>query len=101
MKYTITNNDTTINWGLKGNDRIAQNVLNIIRTRATEIPFLRELGINYDYLDANIGYLRTHITNDIIELINKYESRADVLSVEISGYDDNGNAIIQVEVEVE
>lgn len=101
MKYIITNTDTGIEWGLKGSDRVAQNVLNIIRTRATEIPFLRELGINYDYIDSNIEYIRTNIVNDIIELINKYESRAEILSVDITGFDDNGNAIIKVEMEVE
>lgn len=101
MKYILTSNDTTISWGLTGNDRVAQNVLNIIRTKATEIPFLRELGISYNYIDSNVNYLRTHITNDIIELINKYESRAEILSVKIIGTDDNGNVIIQVEMEVE
>ena len=101
MKYTLRSNDTTIVWGLKGSDRIAQNVLNIIRTKATEVPFLRELGINYDYIDSGIEYIRTYISNDIIELINKYEDRAEVISAEVIDFEDNGNAIIQVEVEVE
>ena len=59
------------------------------------------MGINYDYIDSTIEYIRTHITNDIIELINKYEERAEILSVKIIGYEENGNAIIQVEMEVE
>lgn len=101
MKYTLTNTDTTIEWGLTGTERIAQNVLNIIRTKTTEVPFLRELGVNCNYVDAGIDYMRTQIANDIIEIINKYEPRAEILSVAITGIDVNGNAIIQVEMEVE
>lgn len=101
MKYVVLSNDKTISWGLTGSDRIAQNVLNIIRTRASEVPFLHDMGISYDYIDSNIEYVRTHITNDIIELIGKYESRAKILNVNITGFDDNGNAIIQVEMEVD
>ena len=101
MKYTLTSTDTTIEWGLTGSDRIAQNVLNIIRTKTSEVPFLRELGVNHAYTDSSIDYMRTQIANDIIEIINKYEDRAEILSVQITGIDVNGNAIIQVEAEVE
>lgn len=100
MVYTISTADTSIEWGLKGKERIVQNVHNILRTKKYEVPFMREMGIDTDYIDNVITYIQNNITNDVIELVEKYESRATVLSVNIDGADENGNAIIKVELEV-
>lgn len=100
MIYTVSTADPSIEWGLTGKDRIVQNVLNILRTKKYEIPFMREMGIDTDYIDNTSTYLNNNITNDVIELIEEYEPRATILNVEIKGQDDNGNFIIEVEMEV-
>lgn len=100
MKHTVSTADTNIEWGLTGEDRIVQNVLNLIRTKKFEVPFSREMGIDPEYIDSNISYAYNGLVNDIIDLVEEYESRATVTNVVIDGYDDNGNLIIKLDLEV-
>lgn len=100
MIYNISTADKSIEWGLSGKERILQNVLNILRTRKYEVPFMREMGIDPDYIDNVISYVFSNLENDVIQLAEEYEPRASIVSVSIGGYDDNGNLIINAEVEV-
>lgn len=100
MVYTISTEDRNIEWGLTGKDRIAQNMLNIIRTKKFEVPFMREIGIDTDYIDNTVNYVQNNITDEVIALAEKYEPRVTILSVNVKGQDDNGNLIIEVEMEV-
>lgn len=91
---------STINWTGEGAMRIAGNVTNLIKTKAGEVPFEREEGIEPDFIDApgteNIGML----TNDVIENIEAYESRAKVQSVKINSITATGEIEIEVGVEI-
>ena len=100
MIYKISTADTTIEWGLTGAERIVQNVLNIIRTRMYEVPFMRKMGIDPDYIDNTLSYVQNNIENDVISLVEEYEPRATIISAVLAGFDDNGNYIINAEVEV-
>lgn len=100
MVYTISTEDRNIEWGLKGKDRIVQNMLNIIRTKMFEVPFMREMGIDTDITDNTVAYVQNSITNKVIELAEKYEPRVTILNAILKGQDDNGNLIIEVEMEV-
>lgn len=100
MIYNISTENRSIEWGLTGKDRIVQNFLNLLRTRKYEIPFMREVGIDTDYIDNIITYVYDNITNDVIELAEKYESRVTILNVNVKKQDANGNIIIEVEMEV-
>lgn len=100
MVYTVSTADTSIEWGLTGKDRIVQNFLNLLRTRKYEVPFMREMGIDTDYIDNVSTYVYNNIANDVIALAEKYESRVKVLNVNVKGQDPNGNYIIEVELEV-
>ena len=100
MVYTISTEDRNIEWGLTGTERIIQNVLNILRTKKYEIPFMRDMGIDTDYIENTMDYVQNNITNDVIELAEKYETRVAILNVDIKGHDANGNLIIEIEMEV-
>lgn len=100
MTYTVSNRDTTIEWGLEGEDRIVQNVLNLIRTRKYEVPFMRDLGIDPNFIDNNQTYLQMQIKDEIIDTIEKYESRATVINVVFSDIGDDGELTYEVEIEV-
>jgi len=100
MVYTISTEDKNIEWGLTGKDRIVQNVLNLLRTKKYEVPFMREIGIDTDYIDNISTYVCNNIANDIIALVEEYEPSVTILNVNVKGQDDNGNLIIEVEMEV-
>jgi phage baseplate assembly protein W len=101
MKYQITSDDVNIRWGLTGADRIVQNVLNIIRTRKGEVMFMFPLGIDPEFTDGRIEYLRRNIVDELTEQLATYESRATLLSVAIKQVDEDMHIRIDVELEVE
>ena len=100
MYYKINSNDKILDWNAEGHDRIVQNVLNILRTKKFEVPFMHEMGIDPDHIDSPSYHRQTEIINDVKENIETYEPRVQVLSVSVTGNDVNGDVIITVELEV-
>ena len=100
MIVTISSNDNTLNWTATGDERIVQNVLNIIRTRMYEVPFMRDFGINEDYIDSHHGEINAVFLEHITALINENEPRANVVDVRVSSCDENGDYVISVDLEV-
>lgn len=100
MIYTISNTSTTLEWGLKGEERIVQNVLNLLRTKQGEVPFMREMGVDPEMVDNTLPFIRAKITEDITELVAEYEPRAKVLEVNLLEADDTGSVVYEVKVEV-
>lgn len=100
MKITVYSNDASIDWKATGVERIIQNVKNLVRTRQFEVPFMRNLGVNPDIIDANKEMIKTDIAKHIQEMINTYENRVTVGDVRIESCDENGEYIIAVELEV-
>ena len=100
MIVTIYSNDTQINWGATGNERIIENVRNILRTRMFEVPFERLMGIDPDYIDAATNKVTAGLSTHIIQVINAYEERVTVLDVTIDSVDADGNYVFAVKLEV-
>ena len=100
MKYTVSSDSPDIQWGLTGEERIVQNVLNILRTKKHEVPFMRDFGVDPDNFDEDIDFIRANIMQDVTNEIKAYESRVEVLGVTLSGVDENNNLIITVEMGV-
>ena len=100
MITTVYSNDSSIDWKATGDDRIVQNVRNILRTKLCEVPFMRDFGINHDFLDAPPHTLRTDFQSHVIDVIAAGESRATVRDVRIESCDENGNYVIAVDLEV-
>ena len=100
MSTTIYSNSSLLDWNAKGDERIVQNVLNILRTRKYEVPFERELGINPDLIDADPRTIQNEIITHVTETINTYEPRATVVEVRIETVDENGDYVIAVDLEV-
>lgn len=100
MIITVHSNDDTLDWGVTGSERIAQNVLNVLRTRNYEVPFMRGLGLNPDFIDTDLKTMQSDFANHVIEKIKEGEDRATVLDVRIVSVDENGEFVIAVDLEV-
>lgn len=100
MKYTVRSDSPDIRWGLTGEERIVQNVLNIVRTKKHEVPFMRAFGIDPDNFDEGVEFIRGNIMQDVINDVKAYEDRAEITAVELIGVDEEGSFIIEVEMEV-
>lgn len=89
-----------INWSAKGTDRVLQNVMNLLKTKMYEVPFLRYMGIDPDLVDKRQQEVEIDLRINVKEMIETYEPRATFIDLTIEGVDGNGDLIYYVEVEV-
>ncbi|BCZ48420.1 hypothetical protein psyc5s11_44870 [Clostridium gelidum] len=96
MDYTVSSSDL-IDWNAKGNNRILQNINNIINTVKNEVPYDRLMGRNPKNVDKT-NKNRNALIEETYDLIKTYEPRATVKSVEI---EDIENLEIKVVVTID
>ncbi|QNU67269.1 hypothetical protein EHE19_001615 [Ruminiclostridium herbifermentans] len=90
---------SSINWQAKGYEKIADNVANILKTKMSEVPYMRDMGIDSDYMDMPITEVKGQIISNAIEVIS-YEPRVTVKEIEIEGVTAIGDILIKVVIEV-
>ena len=87
-----------IDWNLKGEDRIAQNVKNLINTYRYEIPYHRTMGVPGALIDKPSTVLMEEAKVEIAQMLSIYEPRANVKDIICSSSAD-GNVEIEVVLE--
>lgn len=96
MDYVVRSSDL-IDWNAKGNKRILQNINNIINTVKNEVPYDRLRGRDPKNIDTT-NKNRNALIEETYDLIQTYEPRATVKSVEI---EDIQNLVIKVVVSID
>ena len=99
MEYTVTNESSQIDWNASGDDRILQNVNNILNTFQNEIPYDRLCGRNPDNLDSSTERMINNIIEETYDLIANYETRVTVKDVKAAI--DNGELKLEVVVDID
>ncbi|EON70392.1 hypothetical protein [Lysinibacillus sphaericus] len=74
-----------IDFGATGVDEILQNVAFIMATAMMSCPLDRVFGWDMTVIDAPINIAKARITAKLIEAINKFEPRALIESIEVTG----------------
>lgn len=100
MIYNISSNNSFINWNAKGDERILQNVRNILNTMRYEVAYDRVMGRDTKLLDKPMELVESSIIAETYELIEEYEPRAKVIDVTIEKFQ-NGESNIKVVLEIE
>lgn len=98
MSYKVTPSRDLV---LNETDRIKsilQNISIILRTPQESVPLFREFGLPMRFLDAPINAAIPTLIIEVREAIQKFEPRADVLSV---SFTQNKDGILIPEVEVD
>ncbi|KFX57595.1 hypothetical protein HYH39_02345 [Clostridium botulinum] len=98
MDYTIYSDEQLINWNAKGNEKILQNVNNILNLIKNEVPYARNMGRDLDNIDLTIARSRYKLIEETYDLIQKYEPRVTVKKVTVS---DEVNPFIKVVVTID
>ena len=80
-------------------EEIAQNVRMLLGLRKYDVPLAREMGLSTDSMGKPITVAESLLYRDIVNLIEEYEPRAEVVSVEFES--DNVTGFIMPIVEVE
>ncbi|WP_160688310.1 hypothetical protein [Clostridium sp. C2-6-12] len=81
MDYVIKSSDS-IDWNVKGDKRILQNVNNIINTIKNEVPYNRLMGRNPKNIDKT-NKNRNALIEETYDLIQIYEPKVTVKKVDI------------------
>lgn len=89
----------SINYGATGVEEILQNVAFVLSTSIMSCPLDREFGWNSG-IDDPINIRKAKMAHDITESITRFEPRAVVESIEITGDGLNGKLIPKVKVSI-
>lgn len=101
MEYTIdTSQPVILNWNATKNERIVQNVFNIISTWKYEISYNRKIGIDSSLLDKPVEVSSSQYISEVYRVIQEFETRAIVKEVKLIGVDTEGNMQFRVVIEI-
>ncbi|MBJ6362090.1 GPW/gp25 family protein [Paenibacillus sp. GCM10012307] len=89
MEYEVTGDPFTVDFGASGSDAILQNIKTILTTISGTVPLDRKFGVDVP-LDQPAMVAQALLTANIIEAIEQYESRVEVVSVMYSNNDNEG-----------
>ncbi len=84
-----------LDWTATGIEQIKNNVLNLIRTRLGEVPYMPTLGLNPDYIDSPLLENKPILEMEIRNQLELFEPNATLDSLNIIP-DQNGDYIIEV-----
>lgn len=93
MIHQVSAQPTSINFGATGIDEILQNVRTIVTTVKGTVPLDRGFGIDISDLDLPIEISKAKMTAQIMDLVEEYEPRVEVLEVQYRQDDLEGRLV--------
>ena len=84
-----------IDWTATGINQIKNNVLNLLRTRLGEVPYMPTLGVSFDYVDTPLTGAKAQLVAEIRRQLAQWEPSASLDNLEIVQVQ-NGNYDIEV-----
>jgi hypothetical protein len=101
MKHEIdTSKPLELNWAAKDEERIIQNVRNLISTWRYEVAYDRTKGLDPGIMDKPTVEASAQYISEIYRLVEDYEPNAEVKSVTPIGIDDEGQIDFKVVIEI-
>lgn len=85
----------SIDWNATGIEQLKNKVLNILRTRLGEVPYMPTLGIDFDHVDTPLLQHRTVLVAEVRQQLNRWEPSAMLDDLSIRP-DDTGNYNVEV-----
>ena len=66
----------SIDWNATGIEQLKNNVLNILRTRLGEVPYMPTLGIDFDHVDTPLLQHRAVLVAEVRQQLTRWEPDA-------------------------
>lgn len=85
----------SIDWNATGIEQLKNNILNILRTRLGEVPYMPTLGIDFDHVDTPLLQHRAVLVAEVRQQLNRREPSAMLDDLSIRP-DDTGNYNVEV-----
>lgn len=83
-KYRVGQQSIDVDFAPEGVMEILQNVRTILATRKGSVPLDRDFGISWDNVDQSLPAAKMLMRSEVIDAIERYESRAKVTSVDFA-----------------
>lgn len=99
MLYIVTNRDEPIDWHARGNNRVLQNIANLLRAWRGTIPFRWEVGLDPAIHHAASTLSDAPLIAEVDRNITQYAPDAQV--VEIRVLHEADGLVIEAVVEVD
>lgn len=96
--YTSTPVD--LNWSASGDERIIQNIRNLISTWRYEVAYDRTKGLDPTILDQPASIAQAMYIAEIYRLIGTYEPNVTIKSVTLLSINSDGQIAVKVVVEI-
>lgn len=95
MSYKI---DTGVKfaWGMEAEDRILQNVANLLNTIWGETALDRTMGLNPDFYDKPITEQKSMLFTAMSDLIREREPRAALKDIQTLSVDTKSDVLLKV-----
>lgn len=88
-------------WRARGEERIRQNVRNLLSLVRYELPYARTLGLPAGLIDLPAGEAATLYAAQAAALIRRGEPRARILSVQRVSAEESGQILLEVTMQVD
>lgn len=85
----------SVDWNATGIEQLKNKVLNILRTRLGEVPYMPTLGIDFDHVDTPLLQHRAVLVAEVRQQLNRWEPSAMLDDLSIRP-DDTGNYNVEV-----
>lgn len=92
LKFTTAE---AIDWNATGLDQLKNNILNILRTRLGEVPYVPTLGIDFDHVDTPLLQHRAVLVAEVRQQLKRWEPSAMLDDLSIRP-DDTGDYSVEV-----
>lgn len=96
MKFTVNTGDG-INWEADTEEQLKNDVLNLLKTRRGEVPFMPGLGLESKYIGRPVSEIGPALRNDITEQLEKWLPEVEIESISITA-DESGDLSVTIEV---
>lgn len=101
MVYEIdTSLPAELNWNAAGDERVIQNIRNLISTWRYEVAYDRTKGLNPKILDMPADSAQALYISEIYRLVETYEPSARIEDVKLLAIIPDGQIEVKVVVEI-
>ncbi|MBO0555664.1 hypothetical protein EXQ41_06315 [Clostridium botulinum] len=88
MNTYIIYSNKGLNWNAKGEERILQNVANLLNTYKNGVSYNRKMGRNLENIDKPLDIFIARVIEETYDLIEEYEPRVSIKDIEYIGLEE-------------
>lgn len=98
MKRTVSSALPGINWNAQYDERLAQDVANLIRCFTSEVPFYRDMGVDSTLLHKALPDAADELRSQVEEMLAEYSEDVTIDDVRVYLDPDTNEAVIEVDL---